>query len=131
MRAQLLLVLVALAACARTKAPPPAPAAEFIIAAADSVFWVRSDTDGIRVRGAPMVLAQVGGRFAELYVADEDYSFYDAAFIGQRLFKRDLISGDVAAFRRSSRGGPPRIHHGFLPRHRQSFCPCTVRGSLQ
>lgn len=94
MRAQLLPLLLAFAACARTKAPTPAPAAEFIIAAADSVFWVRSDADGIRVRGAPMVLAQVGGRFAELYVADEDYSFYDAAFIGQRLFKRDLISGD-------------------------------------
>lgn len=94
MRAHLLPLLLAFTACARTKAPTPAPAAEFIIAAADSVFWVRSDIDGIRVRGAPMVLAQVGGRFAELYVADEDYSFYDAAFIGQRLFKRDLISGD-------------------------------------
>lgn len=94
MRARLVSLLIALTACERAEVPPPAPLAEFIVAAADSVFWVRSDTDGIRVRGAPMVLAQVGGRFAELYVADEDYSFYDAAFIGQRLFKRDLISGD-------------------------------------
>ncbi len=94
MRARLLLLSIALVSCERAEVPPPAPLTEFIVAAADSVFWVRSDTDGIRVRGAPMVLAQVGGRFAELYVADEDYSFYDAAFIGQRLFKRDLISGD-------------------------------------
>ncbi|MBP7550675.1 MAG: hypothetical protein KA761_10345 [Gemmatimonadaceae bacterium] len=94
MRVRLLPFLLALAACERAEAPPPAPSAEFIVAAADSVFWVRSDADGIRVRGAPMVLAQVAGRFAELYVADEDFSFYDAAFIGQRLFKRDLISGD-------------------------------------
>jgi hypothetical protein len=94
MRARLIPVLFVLAACERAEAPPPAPETEFIVAAADSVFWVRSDADGIRVRGAPMVLAQVGGRFAELYVADEDYSFYDAVFIGQRLYKRDLVSGD-------------------------------------
>lgn len=94
MRARPILLLSFLAACERAEVPPPAPATEFIVAAADSVFWVRSDADGIRVRGAPMVLAQVGGRFAELYVADEDYSFYDAVFIGQRLFKRDLVSGD-------------------------------------
>ena len=94
MRARLLALSLFLAACERAEPPVPAPLTEFIVAAADSVFWVRSDADGIRVRGAPMVLAQVGGRFAELYVADDDYSFYDAVFIGQRLFKRDLISGD-------------------------------------
>ena len=94
MRARPLLLVLGLATCTRAAPPVPAPQAEFIIVAADSVFWVRSDADGIRVRGAPMVLAQIGGRFAELYVADEDYSFYDAVFIGQRLYKRDLVSGD-------------------------------------
>ncbi len=97
MRAHLLLpaaVLLALGACETVPPPPPAPAAEFIVAAADSVFWIRSDADGIRVRGAPMVLAEVGGRIAELYVADDDQSFYDAVYVGQRLFKRDLITGD-------------------------------------
>lgn len=94
MRVRLLPFLLFIAACERAEPPIPAPVTEFIVAAADSVFWIRSDADGIRVRGAPMVLAQVGGRFAELYVADEDYSFYDAVFIGQRLYKRDLISGD-------------------------------------
>jgi len=94
MRVRLLSLLLALAACERAEPSVPSPVAEFIIAAADSVYWVRSDAEGIRVRGAPMVLAQVAGRFAEIYVADQDYSFYDAVFIGQRLYKRDLISGD-------------------------------------
>jgi hypothetical protein len=97
MRARLLLSaagLLAIGACETVPPPPPAPAAEFIVAASDSVFWIRSDADGIRVRGAPMVLAEVGGRFAELYVADDDQSFYDAVYVGQRLFKRDLITGD-------------------------------------
>lgn len=87
------LLLTALA-CERVETPPPAPQAEFVVAAGDSVFWIRSDADGIRVRGAPMVLAQVGGRFAELYITDEDHSFYDAVYVGQRLYRRDLISGD-------------------------------------
>ena len=92
--ASILPAVIWLAGCERAEAPSPAPHAEFIIAAADSVFWVRSDDDGIRVRGAPMVLAQVSGRFAELFLADDDYSFYDAVYVGHRLFKRDLITGD-------------------------------------
>ena len=54
MRARPLLlatVVGLLAACEQAPVPSPAPRAEFIIAAADSVFWVRSDEDGIRVRG--------------------------------------------------------------------------------
>lgn len=86
-----------LAACREPEPVVPAPSAEFIIAAGDSVFWVRSEAEGIRVRGAPMLLAQVGGRFAELYTADADFSFYDAVYVGQRLYKRDLISGDSVA----------------------------------
>lgn len=94
MRARALPLLLLLAACERAVPPAPAPSAEFVIAAADSVFWIRSDAEGIRVRGAPMVLAQVGGRFAELYLVDVDLSFYDAVFVSQRLYKRDLITGD-------------------------------------
>ncbi len=94
MRARRLFFVLLAVACGRAEPPASAPPAEFIVAAADSVFWIRSDADGIRVRGAPMVLAQIDGRFAELYVSDADYSFYDAVFIGQRLYKRDLVSGD-------------------------------------
>lgn len=81
-------------ACERVDPPPPAPPAEFLVAAGDSVFWIRSEADGIRVRGAPMLLAMVGGRLSELYVTDEDLSFYDAIYVGQRLYKRDLVNGD-------------------------------------
>ncbi len=82
-----------LAACAR--APQgPAPHAEFLVANADSTFWVTSDVRGVRMRGAPMVLARDSGRFQELYVSDDDHSYYDAVFVGQRLYRRDLISGD-------------------------------------
>lgn len=97
MQTRALLLTVALAgalACERVEPPPPAPPAEFLVAAGDSVFWIRSEADGIRVRGAPMLLTLVGGRLAELYVTDEDLSFYDAIYVGQRLFKRDLVNGD-------------------------------------
>ena len=97
MRSRTLALSLALAgalACERVPPPPPAPPADFLVAAGDSVFWIRSGADGIRVRGAPMVLAMVGGRLAELYVTDEDLSFYDAVYVGQRLYKRDLINGD-------------------------------------
>jgi hypothetical protein len=48
----------------------------------------------IHVRGSPLLLARLGGRFYELYVADDDRSYYDAVLIGQRLYRRDLLSGD-------------------------------------
>ncbi|MBI2407521.1 MAG: hypothetical protein HYV19_04390 [Gemmatimonadetes bacterium] len=85
--------LLLLAACTRER-PAAAPRTEFLVANADSTFWVTSDARGIRMRGAPLVLARDGGRFHELYVADDDRSFFDAIFVGQRLFRRDLISGD-------------------------------------
>jgi hypothetical protein len=47
-----------------------------------------------------MVLARVENRFSELYVVDEDQSYENALFVGQRLFQRDLITGDsVEVFR--------------------------------
>ena len=41
-----------------------------------------------------MVLARLESRFLELYVVDEDHSFENALFVGQRLYQRDLESGD-------------------------------------
>lgn len=70
------------------------PRAEFIVAAGDSSYWVRSDGSAINLRGSPMVLARLGGRFLELYVVDEEQSFENAQFVGQRLYERDLLSGD-------------------------------------
>ena len=87
-RAALVAVFVgALPACT-DRAPDPAPLTEFIVVASDSVFWVRSEAEGIRVRSAPMLLAQLDGRFHELYVTDDDRSYYDATFLGQHQIGR-------------------------------------------
>lgn len=86
---------VLLAACtAHGPATTPAPRAEFLLVSGDSTYWVTSGPDGLRVRGSPIVLAEYGGRFHELYVADDDHSYYDALLVGQLVFSRDLISGD-------------------------------------
>lgn len=70
------------------------PAHEFLVAAGDSTFWVRGVTSGILVRGAPLLLARLDGRFHELYLTDDDRSYFDAIFLGQRLWRRDLVTGD-------------------------------------
>jgi hypothetical protein len=99
-RAALLSLSIALlggvSACrdASSGVPGGAPAADFVIAAGDSVFWVTSSADTVRMRGAPLQLARVDGRFFEVYVADDDRSFEDAVLIGQRVYRRDLVSGD-------------------------------------
>jgi hypothetical protein len=94
-RAPLLLLLAA--ACSGRPASSPPPAAEFLIAAGDSTYWVRSGPTGVRLRGSPLALARYGSRFYEVYVADDDHSFYDALFVGQRIYRRDLVTGDSTA----------------------------------
>jgi acyl-CoA hydrolase len=89
-----LLLLLALAAC--RPAPGPPPRAEFIVASADSTFWVHSGPDGVHVRGVPLQLAYYGGRFYEVYVADDDRSYADALIVGQHVYRRDLITNDSA-----------------------------------
>ena len=89
-----LLVLV-LAACRTERVAPPR--AEFLIAAGDSSFWVRSLNGRLKIRGAPLQLARLGGRFHEIYVADDDRSHYEALVVGQRVFRRDLHTGDSVA----------------------------------
>jgi hypothetical protein len=92
----LVVSLVALGACREpsatdTPAPPPA---EFVIAAGDSSFWVTSAGGSVRVRGAPLDLASVDGRLYELYVTDDDRSYGDAVMVGQRVYRRDLVTDD-------------------------------------
>ena len=89
-----LLVLV-LVACRTERVAPPH--AEFLIAAGDSSFWVRSQNGRLKIRGAPLQLARLSGRFHEIYVADDDRSHYDALIVGQRVFRRDLLTGDSVA----------------------------------
>jgi hypothetical protein len=89
-----LLVLV-LAACRTERVAPPR--AEFLIAAGDSSFWVRSLNGRLKIRGAPLQLARLRERFHEIYVADDDRSHYEAVIVGQRVFRRDLHTGDSVA----------------------------------
>jgi hypothetical protein len=93
MRSAVALLALATAACGGRGGPPP-PASEFLVAAGDSTFWIASGDAGIVVRGAPISLARLDGRLYELYVTDDDRSFYDAIMIGQRIYRRDLITGD-------------------------------------
>ncbi|MEO7457085.1 MAG: hypothetical protein ABIY52_12555 [Gemmatimonadaceae bacterium] len=85
----------------RIDAPAP-PAAEFVLAAGDSAFWVTSDSAGIHARGAPIELARLDGRLVELYIVDDDRSYTGADLVGQSVFRRDLRTGDsVLVFRDS------------------------------
>lgn len=88
-----LLPVAALWTACTPPAPTP-PSAEFIIATPDSAFWVRSGVEGVRVRTVPMALAHYGGRYHEVYVADLDRSFSDAVITGERLYTRDILTGD-------------------------------------
>lgn len=92
-RASIAVALLLLAACTRHKGDD-APRADFIIAAGDSMYWVENRGPGIKLRGSPLVLARLDNRFLELYVVDEDRSFENALFVGQRLYQRDLVTGD-------------------------------------
>src|SRR5258705_845756 len=70
------------------------PAADFVLAAGDSSYWVTSRNGKVEVRGSPLELGCVDGRFYELYVEDDDLSFEDAVLVGQHVYRRDLITGD-------------------------------------
>ena len=87
--------LVTFASGCRVERPAaPPPPAEFLVAAGDSTYWVRANAEGIRRRGSAMMLALFGGDFYEIYTTDDDRSFYDAVFVGQRVYRRDLVTGD-------------------------------------
>jgi len=74
--------------------PPPPPIAEFLVSAGDQTYWVRSDNSGLRIRGSPLILARTGGKYYEIFVTEIDRSFPKALLSGERIFRRDLASGD-------------------------------------
>ena len=94
---RLVALLLLAAGCAPGRPSAVPPDAEFLVATDDSTFWVRADREGVRLRAAPLVLARVGGRFVELYVADDDRMFAEATFFGARVYARDLERGDSSA----------------------------------
>lgn len=90
--ASALMTAAALASCFG-RAPNP-PDAEFLVATADSAFWVHSGSDGIRIKAVPMTLTRFNGHFHEVFIAGLDRSFDDAIFTGERVYVRDLQSND-------------------------------------
>ena len=89
-----MLVTMAAAACGTRRAPAAVQHADFIVTTGDSSYWVTSGPQGLRMRGVPMLLARVDGRYREIYVADDDHSYFDAVLVGARLWSRDLLTGD-------------------------------------
>lgn len=87
-----------LAACARpaTRAAISPPKAEFLVSGDDSTFWISTGNGQTRIRGEPLVVARIDSRWYELYTADDDYSYDDALLLGERIYRRDLLSGDSA-----------------------------------
>ncbi len=94
MRSLVLVVLFGAGACA-LPAPPP-PLAEFLVSAGDQTYWVQSDHLGLKIRGSPLILARSGGVYYEVYVGEVDRSFPRALFAAERLFRREISTGDSA-----------------------------------
>lgn len=88
-----ILGLAPLLGCAGEPAARP-PAAEFLVSAGDSTYWVRPASSGLRLRGSPILIARFDDRFHEVYVTDDERLYEDATFIGQRVWRRDLVRGD-------------------------------------
>ncbi|HKV52857.1 MAG TPA: hypothetical protein VJO52_16800, partial [Gemmatimonadaceae bacterium] len=113
------LIVVATIACALAAAchttrigPPPA---DFLVFTADSTFWVHAGPDGVHARGSPIQLARYGGKFYEVYVADDDRSYTDAEIVGQQVWRRDIESGDSSLiFRDTTIDG---IEHWYARNH--------------
>lgn len=85
--------MTAMACTARARVAEP-PTAEFLVAAGDSTYWVRSGVDGVRIRRAPILLTRVENRFYEIFIADDVVDFDDAAFASARLYARDVAQTD-------------------------------------
>ncbi|MFL5500774.1 MAG: hypothetical protein ACJ79Q_06015 [Gemmatimonadaceae bacterium] len=94
MRVPKIVILLVSLGGACTLPPPPPPLAEFLVSAGDQTYWVRSDNSGLRIRGSPLILAHTGGRYYEIFVGEIDRSFPKALLSGERIFRRDLATGD-------------------------------------
>lgn len=99
-RAALVVSAIVLAACSRTGARAriaAPPRAEFLLESVDSAFWISTTSGTTHVRAVPIVLARLGSRWYELYAADDDYSYDDALLVGERLYRRDVLTNDSIA----------------------------------
>ncbi len=92
-RTRTLITLIAVVAGCSLPAPVPPPA-EFLVSASDATYWVQSGARGFHIRRSPLILARTAGRFYEIYVEEVDRSYVDALFTGERVYRRDLATGD-------------------------------------
>src|SRR5690606_31043635 len=74
----------------------PAPASEFVISEGDSTIWVRSGDHGVSLRGSLLPRAHAACRSYEHYVTHDDRSYWHEVLVGQRLWRRDLLTNDSA-----------------------------------
>ena len=84
--------LLSVSACALPSARPPS--AEFLVSASDATYWVQSGSRGVHIRRSPLILARTAGKYYELYVEEVDRSYTEAVFTGERIFRRDIATGD-------------------------------------
>lgn len=107
------LVCAVVAACHTSRSGPPP--ADFLLFTADSTFWIHSGPQGVHARGSPIQLARYGGKFYEVYVADDDRSYTDAEIVGQQVWRRDIVNGDSSlVFRDTTIEG---IEHWYTRTH--------------
>lgn len=88
---------IAFAASACTERPSvmsTPPSAEFLVAAGDSTYWVRSGPTGIRVRSAPILLTEADGEFFEIYVIEDGVDYDDATFGSARVYSHRVLGSD-------------------------------------
>ncbi len=97
-RAILLCVLVA----CRPASRPALPGFSAILVAGDSSFWIATEGDSVRMRRSPMLVTQLDGRLHELYVTDDDYTHEGALLVGQRVYRRDIVTGDSVVVRQDT-----------------------------
>ena len=108
-------VALALVGCGGGGPAVPPPPASFLAWAGDSTFWIELDSAGPRVRRSAMLLAEVDGRFHETYLADDDRSYHDAVLVSQRVYRRDLVTGDSVVL--LADGTIPRLADAWAARH--------------
>jgi hypothetical protein len=93
----LALVTAMAVACRGGDAGPRPPSAEFLFAAGDSTWWVKSGAEGVRVRSAPILLTFTDGKFYEIFVSEDGEEFEDASLASARVYSREILKGDSLA----------------------------------
>lgn len=89
---------VATTACTPT-ATPASPDFSALVMAGDSTFWIAPEGSGFALWRSPMMVTAMDSSIHELYVVDEDLSHEGAIFVGQRVYRRDLRTGDSVLVR--------------------------------